>query len=166
MKTGIMLLVFALWASPVLGASPEELVLAYAALAGKANPGFAGFSPDRGKKFYFSGHRIEDGAELSCASCHFSAGHRSIGSVSVVCPVQPSARGRAHRAPPHRRRPYVGRHGRGRHVAVEARHRDLHPGPERRRLVLLGSRDLGRWKDLRHGRRANAIRSDPGRGLA
>lgn len=70
MKRGIVLLVFALQVSPGLGASPEELLSAYAAQAGQAGPGFAGFSADRGKAFYFSGHRIEDGSELSCASCH------------------------------------------------------------------------------------------------
>ncbi len=70
MKRGILLLVLALWVSPGLGAGPEELLSAYAAMAGQADPGFAGFSADRGKAFYFSGHRIEDGSELSCASCH------------------------------------------------------------------------------------------------
>jgi len=62
MKRGILLLVLALWASPGLGASPEELLSAYAAMAGQTDPAFAGFSADRGKAFYFSGHRIEDGS--------------------------------------------------------------------------------------------------------
>ena len=70
MKPGILLLVFTIWAPPVLGASPEDLLLAYAALAGQADSAFDGFSAERGKTFYFSGHRIEDGTELSCASCH------------------------------------------------------------------------------------------------
>jgi hypothetical protein len=70
MKRAILLFVSALWVLPGLGASPEELLSAYSARAGQADPGFAGFSADRGKAFYFSGHRVEDGSELSCASCH------------------------------------------------------------------------------------------------
>ncbi|HWH49508.1 MAG TPA: DUF1924 domain-containing protein [Burkholderiales bacterium] len=69
-KPVIAILAFALWSSPGMGATPEELLSAYAALAGQADPGFTGFSGERGKAFYFSGHRVEDGSELSCASCH------------------------------------------------------------------------------------------------
>ena len=78
MKRTILLFVSALWASPGLGASPDELLSAYAAQAGQADPGFAGFSADRGKAFYFSGHRVEDGSELSCASCHHEDPRRAM----------------------------------------------------------------------------------------
>jgi cytochrome c553 len=70
MKRAILFLVVVLSTSPGLCASPEELLLAYAAKAGQADSGFIGFSADRGKAFYFSGHRLEDGSELSCSSCH------------------------------------------------------------------------------------------------
>src|SRR5258708_13784338 len=43
MKRAILLFVSALWVLPGLGASPEELLSAYAAQAGQADLGFAGF---------------------------------------------------------------------------------------------------------------------------
>jgi len=70
MTRGILLVVFTLWALPGAGTSPEELLTAYAAKAVQADPGFTGFSADRGKSLYFSSHRLDDGSELSCASCH------------------------------------------------------------------------------------------------
>lgn len=66
-----MLLVICALVAPVGAATePEDFLAAYAGMAKLDDPGFRGFSGERGKAFYFRKHTIEDGSELSCASCH------------------------------------------------------------------------------------------------
>ena len=66
----LMLLGCIAWSAWSWAAGPDDLLAAYAERARKANPGFSGFSAERGKAFYFAPHRVEDGSTLSCASCH------------------------------------------------------------------------------------------------
>ena len=54
----------------VMAAGPEDFLASYAAQAKQHDPSFDGFSAERGRAFYFRSHVIEDGSELSCASCH------------------------------------------------------------------------------------------------
>lgn len=51
-------------------ASPEDFLKLYAEQAKIADPGFAGFSAERGRAFYTKQHPVEDNGMLSCASCH------------------------------------------------------------------------------------------------
>jgi len=66
----LLLIVFTLWPGVVAAAGPNDFVAAYAEQAKQADPAFAGFSAERGRAFYFRQHKIDDGSELSCASCH------------------------------------------------------------------------------------------------
>jgi hypothetical protein len=64
------LLLCAVLASHCLAGDPGALLSAYAELAKQSDPAFSGFSAARGQAFYFAKHKVEDGSELSCASCH------------------------------------------------------------------------------------------------
>jgi hypothetical protein len=66
----VVLIVLALFPWFALPTEPEDFLAAYARRATSSDPGFAGFSADRGRAFYFVTHRLQDGSELSCASCH------------------------------------------------------------------------------------------------
>ena len=68
--TRLVLLGFILWSACGWAAGPNDLLATYAAQAREVEPGFSGFSAERGRAFYFAQHRVEDGSELSCASCH------------------------------------------------------------------------------------------------
>ena len=65
-----------LWAALVLtaaaasAASPEEFLKLYAEQAKIGDPDFAGFSAERGRVLYMTGHPVEGEGMLSCASCH------------------------------------------------------------------------------------------------
>jgi len=60
----------ALSAWPALAASPEDFLKAYAMQAAAADPGFDGFSAQRGQAFYYKKHPVEDLGMASCATCH------------------------------------------------------------------------------------------------
>ena len=67
----IVLLMFGLFqAALAMATEPEDFLAAYAAQAQQADAGFKGFSAERGRDFYFLKHKVDDGLELSCASCH------------------------------------------------------------------------------------------------
>ena len=66
----VLLVIGALYAGIGAATEPEDFLAAYAEQAKQADPGFKGFSAERGRAFYFRKHRIDDGSELSCASCH------------------------------------------------------------------------------------------------
>jgi hypothetical protein len=51
-------------------ADPQAFLDAYAAQARAADPGFAGFSEERGRAFYYKKHPVEDLGMASCATCH------------------------------------------------------------------------------------------------
>jgi hypothetical protein len=55
-----------LWVSGVMAASPESIVLNYAAEAKRENPAFLAFDAGRGDVFFHQKH----GGEWSCSSCH------------------------------------------------------------------------------------------------
>ena len=65
-----LLVIGALYAGIGAATEPEDFLAAYAEQAKQADPAFKGFSAERGRAFYFRRHRIDDGSELSCASCH------------------------------------------------------------------------------------------------
>ena len=66
----VLLLIGALYAGIGAGTEPEDFLAAYAEQAKEADRGFTGFSAERGRAFYFRTHKLDDGSELSCASCH------------------------------------------------------------------------------------------------
>ena len=68
--TRLVLLGMVLWSGCVYAADPNDLLTFYAEQARAAESGFSGFSAERGRDFYFAQHPVEDGSELSCASCH------------------------------------------------------------------------------------------------
>ena len=68
--TRLVLLGFIFWSACGWAAGPHDLLATYAAQAREAEPGFSGFSAERGRAFYFAQHRVDDGSQLSCASCH------------------------------------------------------------------------------------------------
>ena len=63
---------YASWAT-----EPEDFLAVYAKMARQADPAFDGFSAERGRAFYFRTHKLEDGSELSCASCHHADPRKS-----------------------------------------------------------------------------------------
>jgi ribosomal protein S27E len=66
----VLLVIGALYAGIGVATEPEDFLAAYAEQAKQANPGFTGFSAERGRAFYFRTHKIDGGSELSCSSCH------------------------------------------------------------------------------------------------
>ncbi len=66
----VLTMIVAFYAGIGAATEPEDFLAAYAEQAKLADSGFQGFSAERGRAFYFRKHRIDDGSELSCASCH------------------------------------------------------------------------------------------------
>lgn len=66
----LFLLLFAMFSATAMAAGPGDFLASYAAQAKHADTSFAGFSAERGRAFYFRVHTIDDGSELSCATCH------------------------------------------------------------------------------------------------
>lgn len=58
--------------------SPQALLERYAAAAAAEDPGFSGFSAERGKDFYFARHDVPVTGEVSCASCHLQDPRRAV----------------------------------------------------------------------------------------
>ena len=75
--------------SGAMAATPEDMLAAYRAAAA-TNPGFGGFSSERGRRFYLRRHQGPNG-EHACASCHGQdptqamSGHG--GSLRAECPA-------------------------------------------------------------------------------
>jgi hypothetical protein len=65
-----LMLICAMFTGIATATEPEDFLAAYAEQAKQADPAFAGFSAESGRAFYFRTHKIDDGSELSCASCH------------------------------------------------------------------------------------------------
>lgn len=79
---------FAAW--PASAATPVEIRKSFEAAARGENPGFAGFSAQRGEQFFKSRH----GNDWSCASCHTAnplarGKHATTGK--DIAPLAPSA---------------------------------------------------------------------------
>jgi len=72
-----VLLICTLYAQLVAATEPEDFLAAYIAMAKQADASFNGFSAKRGREFYFRAHKIDDGSELSCASCHHADPRKS-----------------------------------------------------------------------------------------
>jgi hypothetical protein len=70
MRSGLLALLLAALAPTAFAADPQSLLAVYAEQAQRADPAFAGFSAARGQAFYLAKHKVADGSELSCASCH------------------------------------------------------------------------------------------------
>ena len=66
----LVLFGFISWCAWGWAAGPNDLLAAYAEQAREADGTFSSFSAERGRAFYFALHRVEDGTQLSCASCH------------------------------------------------------------------------------------------------
>ena len=66
----LLFLLCVLMSDAALAAGPADFLASYARQARQIDPAFAGFSAERGRALYFRSHIIEDGSELSCASCH------------------------------------------------------------------------------------------------
>jgi uncharacterized protein DUF1924 len=76
-------------AFPALAAAPAELQKRFEAEA-RAAAGFAGFSPQRGERFFRSAH----GGDWSCASCHTDnplAAGRHAKTGKAIAPLAPAA---------------------------------------------------------------------------
>jgi uncharacterized protein DUF1924 len=75
--------------STVLAAAPAELQKRFEAEA-RGTPGFSGFSPQRGERFFKSAH----GGDWSCASCHTDnplAAGRHAKTGKAIAPLAPAA---------------------------------------------------------------------------
>lgn len=66
----VLMLISTLIAQTATASEPEDFLAAYSDQARQADPAFEKFSAERGKTFYFRKHKIDDGSELSCATCH------------------------------------------------------------------------------------------------
>lgn len=77
-------------AAPATAGTPEQLRDAYGLEAKAEDPGFAGFSAERGSRFFAARH----GREWSCASCHTStpsAGGKHAVTGKAIAPLAPAA---------------------------------------------------------------------------
>ena len=64
---GLLVVISAGYAAlPASAATPAEIQKGFEAAAREGNPGFAGFSAQRGEQFFKAKH----GSDWSCASCH------------------------------------------------------------------------------------------------
>jgi hypothetical protein len=70
MRTSRVAAVLVLCPLVVAAGSPEEIVAHYAELAKQEDPGFSGFSAERGREVYFRKGVIRGVGEVSCARCH------------------------------------------------------------------------------------------------
>jgi hypothetical protein len=62
-KMGLMILIVtSSWASQLMPKLELE--------AKQESKSFSGFSPSRGRAFYFSKHKNQEGGEISCTTCH------------------------------------------------------------------------------------------------
>jgi hypothetical protein len=78
MQMRIWLLVISVLIAGISEATePEDFLAAYAEQARLADPAFSGFSAERGRAFYHRTHTLDDGSELSCASCHHADPRRA-----------------------------------------------------------------------------------------
>jgi hypothetical protein len=66
----LVLIVACTAAGAAYSADPQAFLDAYAAQAQAADPGFSGFSEERGRAFYYKKHPVEDLGMVSCATCH------------------------------------------------------------------------------------------------
>jgi len=66
----VLLVIAAFYAGIGVATEPEDFLAAYAEQAKQADSAFKGFDAERGRAIYFRKHKIDDGSELSCASCH------------------------------------------------------------------------------------------------
>ena len=88
MRTAMFLLV--LTGLPAWAATPLEQQTRFEAEARSADPGFRGFSADRGARFFAQTH----GGEWSCASCHTAdprAGGKHAKTGKPITPLAPAA---------------------------------------------------------------------------
>lgn len=70
-RAAALLFVFvAIQGNAGLAQSPAHLLARYAVQARLEDPAFDGFSPDRGRAFYFAPRVIVGLGEANCASCH------------------------------------------------------------------------------------------------
>jgi cytochrome c peroxidase len=65
-----LVLCAALGAGAACAAGPEAFLEQYARQATAADPGFTGFSAQRGAAFYLRPHQVDEMGSVSCASCH------------------------------------------------------------------------------------------------
>lgn len=68
----LFLFLFSIFSATAMAVGPDDFLASYAEQAKQADATFAGFSAERGRAFYFRVHTLEDGTELSCATCHHS----------------------------------------------------------------------------------------------
>lgn len=69
-KTAAIIAAAALTSVAAAGPGQNAVLDHFAALAKTADPGFAGFSPARGKIFFLAGHGGGNPDAPSCSSCH------------------------------------------------------------------------------------------------
>lgn len=74
---------------PALAETEHPLLAGYAAQARQQEPGFAGFSAERGKALYFA-EAQRDGKTMSCTTCH-TADPRRAGKTPAFRKVEPLA---------------------------------------------------------------------------
>ncbi|MGA9991657.1 MAG: DUF1924 domain-containing protein, partial [Thiobacillaceae bacterium] len=89
MRVLVCLLVLSGLNSPALAETPADILAAYAREAKSTDPGFVGFSAERGQQFFAQTH----GKEWSCTSCHTrnpaAAGRHAVTS-KVIDPMAPA----------------------------------------------------------------------------
>ena len=81
---------FGLAAQPAFAETPNEILAAIQRDAQQSVPGFQGFSPARGERFFKDKH----GNEWSCASCHTenpAASGKHAKTAKVIQPLAPAA---------------------------------------------------------------------------
>lgn len=89
-RAWISLLLLVAAAMPAAAATPADFQAEFAAAARKEAPAFAGFSAERGKRFFTSTH----GNDWSCSSCHTenpAAQGRHATTHKDIAPLAPAA---------------------------------------------------------------------------
>lgn len=86
----LIVLAYLLINSCAWAATPQEFLKTYESQAQKENAGFAGFSAERGAKFFGTERTHSNGKVVSCATCH-TADPKSQGKTRANKQIEPLA---------------------------------------------------------------------------
>lgn len=86
----LMMLACLIVSTGAWAATPQEMLKTYEPQAKKENTGFAGFSAERGAKFFSTERMHSSGKMVSCATCH-TADPKAFGKTRANKQIEPLA---------------------------------------------------------------------------
>ncbi len=90
MRSTLLICTLLGFAAGAAAATPQELLRQYETQAKQENPGFAGFSAERGQSFFRTERAHSNGQQASCSTCH-TADPRNQGKTRANKVIEPMA---------------------------------------------------------------------------